>query len=191
MYITKDNLTIRNASSDDACLLCRWWNDGSVMAHAGFPNGLGTTEEKICGSLLRDSDESGRRLIIEYGGMPVGEMSYRNVSNPDKTSRIAEIGIKICNSAYQNKGYGTGFLRMLIGYLFSSLGFEKIVLDTNLDNRRAQHVYEKIGFVRIGVRYNAWKNQLGVFQSAVDYELAADKWLKHGENFTQYGGTTN
>ncbi len=190
MYITKHNLTIRNATMNDAGLLCRWWNDGSVMAHAGFPNGFGTTEERIRASLLRDSDQSGRRLIIEYGDMPVGEMNYRNVSNPDKTSRIAEIGIKICESAYQNKGCGTEFLGMLIGYLFGSLGFEKIVLDTNLDNRRAQHVYEKIGFVRVGIRYDSWKNQIGELQSSVDYELTADKWIKLGENFAQNGGIT-
>ncbi len=42
-----ENLTIRQAEVTDAKQLAAWWNDGAVMAHAGFPNGLGTTEEEI------------------------------------------------------------------------------------------------------------------------------------------------
>ena len=44
MYLCHKHLIIRDALVSDAALLCRWWNDGAVMAHAGFPNGLGTTE---------------------------------------------------------------------------------------------------------------------------------------------------
>ena len=39
--LTKDNITIRSATLADAPLLNAWWNDGAVMAHAGFPQGLG------------------------------------------------------------------------------------------------------------------------------------------------------
>ena len=46
MKIQHENLTIRQAMVADAKQLAAWWNDGAVMAHAGFPNGLGTTEEK-------------------------------------------------------------------------------------------------------------------------------------------------
>ena len=45
--IQYENLTIRQAEVADAKQLAAWWNDGAVMAHAGFPNGLGTTEEEI------------------------------------------------------------------------------------------------------------------------------------------------
>jgi RimJ/RimL family protein N-acetyltransferase len=40
-------LRIRNATEDDAKLLCKWWNDGTIMAHAGFPNGIGINEKKV------------------------------------------------------------------------------------------------------------------------------------------------
>ena len=42
-----NDILIRDALPSDAPILCRWWNDGAVMAHAGFPNGLGTTVEEI------------------------------------------------------------------------------------------------------------------------------------------------
>jgi len=54
MLLKNENLTIRNASPADAEILANWWNDGDVMAHAGFPNGLGTTPERIAESLSKD-----------------------------------------------------------------------------------------------------------------------------------------
>lgn len=63
---------------------------------------------------------------------------------------------------------------MLIHSLFSNYGYKKIILDTNLNNTRAQHVYEKLGFKKIRVKNNSWKNQLGELQSSVDYELVEE-----------------
>ena len=56
-----DRLSFRAARPEDAETLCAWWNDGAVMAHAGFPNGLGTTAEEIAASLEKDSDGERRR----------------------------------------------------------------------------------------------------------------------------------
>ena len=44
LHLQHNSLTLRTATVDDVPYLTRWWNDGAVMAHAGFPNGLGTTE---------------------------------------------------------------------------------------------------------------------------------------------------
>lgn len=47
MKIQYENLTIRQAEVADAKQLAAWWNDGAVMAHAGFLKGLGTTGEEV------------------------------------------------------------------------------------------------------------------------------------------------
>lgn len=93
MKIEYNDLCIRNADIDDCVQLAAWWNDGNIMAHAGFPNGLGTTIEEIQEQIARDSDDSRRRLIITYKDSAIGEMSYCNIGNG-----IAEIGIKLCNT---------------------------------------------------------------------------------------------
>lgn len=166
MHIKSGNILIRNATPNDAATLCNWWNDGAVMAHAGFPNGLGTSESAISAGLANGSDRTGRVHIIEIDGAAIGEMNYRRVEG-----NTAEIGIKICKASHQNKGYGTALLSMFIDGLFNNLAFEKIVLDTNSENKRARHVYEKLGFRLVRVNADAWKNQLGELQSSVDYEL--------------------
>ena len=171
MRIVFRDLEIRNAERADCAQLCRWWNDGAVMAHAGFPNGLGTTEEKIAAQIATDSDDTRRRLVIAYQGRLIGECSYR-VLPPEE----AEIGIKICEKDMQEKGLGKQLLSMLIGALFDR-GMTRIVLDTNLANTRAQHVYERLGFRRLGVRENSWQDQLDRWQSAVDYALTPDEFV--------------
>lgn len=171
MLLQYRNGMIRNAAPEDAPLLCRWWNDGKILAHAGFPNGLHVDPTKLALELTADSDDTFRRLILEIDRCPVGEMSFRN-----KGGHIAEIGIKICEPSKQEKGYGTLFLKMLITTLFSS-GYEKISLDTNANNARARHVYEKIGFQMLGIQIDSWKNQLGETQSSVDYELRKDQFI--------------
>jgi len=77
MYLKADNLVIRNATVEDAPTLCKWWNDGKVMAHAGFPNGLGTTTQIIAEKLSNDNDYN-RRLILEISAKSIGEMSYHS-----------------------------------------------------------------------------------------------------------------
>jgi len=171
MLIQYRNLVIRNAEAADSEQLALWWNDGLVMAHAGFPHGLGTSPEKIARELDGDCDSEHRRLIIECGKVPIGEMSYRR-----KGGGKAEIGIKICDISMQEKGFGKILLSMLIAELFR-MGFEKIVLDTNLNNTRAQHVYERIGFRKVRVNYDSWTDQLGQSQSSVDYELIPGEFV--------------
>lgn len=171
MIIRYKNLLIRNAVSTDAEQLCAWWNDGKVMAHAGLPNGLGCTPEEIRESLASDTDESHRRHIIELDGTPIGEMNYRNKEG------AAELGIKICDFTQQEKGYGTELLTIFIDALFRYYGYEKMILDTNLKNERAQHVYgDKLGFRRVGVEIDAWQDQLGEWNSIVNFEMSKADW---------------
>lgn len=169
MNIAYKNLCIRTAVAADAVQLAAWWNDGAVMAHAGFPMGLCTTVEKVIAGLKED------RLVLDEDGRLIGEACYRKVSEG-----VAEIGIKICEIDCQNRGLGRIILSMLIAWLFEQ-GFEKIVLDTNLTNIRAQHVYESLGFQKLRVNMDSWTDQLGKKQSSVDYELTEDNFVDFRE----------
>lgn len=155
------DLTIRQAEDVDAKQLAAWWNDGAIMAHAGFPNGLGTSEEKV----IEELENGCGCMVIEENGRLIGECNYRDVGYG-----VAEIGIKICETDCQNRDIGRKILSMLIGWLFRN-GYTKIVLDTNLANTRAQHVYELLGFRKVRTNVDSWKDQLGRLQSSVDYEL--------------------
>lgn len=183
MKLEQGKLCIKNAEKEDCKQLVSWWNDGEVMAHAGFPNGLGTSEEKVQKQIAADNDDTRRHLVIWYDGNRIGEMSYANLGDSlEETgedtieNRTADIGIKISNPAFQEKGLGKIVLSMLIRELFSR-GYTKIVLDTNLKNKRAQHVYERLGFQKVNVRMDAWTDQVGEKQSVIDYELTTEHFV--------------
>ncbi len=167
IYLHWLSVTVRTATKEDVPQLVSWWNDGAVMAHAGFPDGLGTTVERERARL-----REGLMVILE-GSRLIGECNFRR-PEPD----VAEIGIKICETDCQNRGLGRIVLSLMIRYLFES-GCRKIVLDTNLQNRRAQHVYESLGFRKLRVNVDSWRDQKGNLQSSVDYELVK-------ENFVDY-----
>lgn len=174
MERTYRGITIRGAEVEDAQQLCKWWNDGAVMAHAGFPNGLGTTEQEVAAKIRGERDDTCRRHIILLRDAAIGEMVYRRLGD-----HICEIGIKICDSDRQNHGLGKIILSLFIEGLFSELGYKKIVLDTDLANQRAQHVYEQLGFQRVRINMDSYRDQLGNMRSSVEYELTERHFISY------------
>mgnify|MGYP001254207971 CR=1 FL=1 len=173
--IGQDNIRLRSANLDDSNILNQWWNDGAVMDHAGFPNGLGQSLEETKESILRFSSPS-ELMMIEIDGVLVGGANYEIKGN------IAYPGWKICDSSYQNKGYGTQVIKMIFHHLFSceNLKIEKIKWDTLLENDRAQHIYEeKLKARKINVIENAFVDQLGRKRTAVEYELCKEEFYSY------------
>ncbi len=170
-FLNKE-LTIRTATNKDAKILATWWNDGKVMEHAGFPLGLGLTEDKIKQTSITNISNIRQLLIIEFDNKKIGEMNYKI------NEGTASFGIKICDFKYQQKGLGTKLLTMLFNHLFFTLNCNKIICDTNLKNTRAQHLYkDKMGMTQIKISYNSWKNQIDELQSTVFFELKKEDYI--------------
>lgn len=171
MELRNNDLALREAMPSDARKLTEWWNDGDVMEHAGFPKGLDVTEEETRKMLEKTDPAKMMRLIIEVDEKPVGECSYRLEGHQ------AEIGIKLCETEYQNRGFGRKALRMMISHIFDLYEqVEKIVLDTDVNNKRSRHVYELLGFSLVAIRPDAWQDQLGAWRTDVDYELTRENF---------------
>lgn len=175
IHLKYQDIALRSALPSDAKRLVAWWRDGAVMAHAGFPHGIEVDEHDLVKRLEKQSSNSNAHnhlFIIMFSNNPIGEMNvnYREYE--------AEIGIKICEAIHQNRGLGRQALKCLIAFLFETKAIDRIVLDTNLANKRAQHVYESLGFVSTGVRYQAFTNQLGVKQDVIDYALNREQYLR-------------
>jgi len=61
-----------------------------------------------------------------------------------------QLGIKIGDKDYWNKGYGTDTVRLLVGHCFTETPVRRIWLKVLPWNARAQRCYEKCGFTRCG-----------------------------------------
>ena len=160
MRIEKDNIVIRSANLKDAEILNRWWNDGSVMEHAGFPNGLGQSMEETIECVKSNEGRISQLCIIEIYGKPVGELSYSITGN--------DTGSTLFDFIFTDEKIN------------SVCKVNKIEWDTMLENKRAQHVYEnKIKAVKKDVLENNWKDQLGNWRTAVVYEISREKFYKN------------
>ena len=171
--VQKRNYHIRAASEDDARLLATWWGDGSVMEHAGFPNGLQTDVDALRVRLKNQTPSNTLWIIEQPPKNPVGEMNHRI------KDRIAEIGIKLCGPSSQGQGLGPEALKWLINYLFSHYDITAIVLDTMIENTRAQAVYERLYFEQTAVLEDCWRDQLGRLRTAIAYQLTRERFEQY------------
>ena len=75
------------------------------------------------------------------------------------------------------KGYGTEGTRLAVDYAFSALHLNRLQLEVYTHNPRAERSYEKVGFVKEGVRRQAVKWRDSYFDEVIMAVLRED-WLK-------------
>ncbi|MGH2745644.1 MAG: GNAT family N-acetyltransferase [Thermoleophilaceae bacterium] len=126
--------------------VARWWDP----APEGWPQ---EGEPNLCMlALLVDGEVAGYVQFFE---------------EPDQTARHADVDIFL-GPAAQNRGLGTEIMRTVVRHLIEDRDHHRITLGTSVDNARAIHVYEKVGFRRVGVlrkavlshRTGEWEDEL-------------------------------
>lgn len=184
------DIIIRQLELGDEEYLCKWWNNGEMMAHAAHPYGTLQSKEAIRISISKDIEnfcmfpDSKRFIICTKEDMrPIGEINYCDWS---ARNQKCEFGIKICELNQQGKGYGKDALYHFIDYMFRFLNLNKIELTTMLENKRAQNLYKKCGFKEIGIiRQGYFDSRIGDFQDVVYMDLLKTDWLSVKEKFKQ------
>ena len=73
----------------------------------------------------------------------IGSCQLHNVH---QVHRSAELQTRIGDRKYQNKGYGTEAIELLLKFGFQDLNLHRIYLHVLKDNERARKVYLKTGF---------------------------------------------
>jgi aminoglycoside 6'-N-acetyltransferase len=127
--------------------VARWWDP----APEGWP--------------LKE-DENDTHLAVVADGDVVGYVQYWE--EPDPSGRYADVDIFLGSGA-QDRGIGTEVMRVVVRRLIEERGHHRITLSTSVDNARAIHVYEKVGFRRVGVtRKSARSHHTGEWE---------DEWL--------------
>ncbi|MEU9597474.1 GNAT family protein [Streptomyces sp. NPDC048109] len=78
----------------------------------------------------------------------------------------------------RGRGVGTEATRLIVGHAFGELGLHRVQLDAYAHNRRAIRVYEKVGFVREGVRREVEQRD-GVWVDEVLMAVLDHEWAVH------------
>jgi aminoglycoside 6'-N-acetyltransferase len=85
---------------------------------------------------------------VKVGGDVVGFMQFWEEEDPQ--ARYADIDIFIA-ADHQERGLGSEAMTVALAHLMEERGHHRVTLTTSPENARAIHVYEKLGFRRVGV----------------------------------------
>ncbi|WP_205401627.1 GNAT family N-acetyltransferase [Streptococcus lutetiensis] len=143
-------IEVREVTVKDAKNLLEFCNQvGSETDNLSYGSeGMGLSvaeEEKILAKF--QNDKTSHFLLAEENGQIVGTCNCRSFRKK-RLSHRAEIGIAV-KKAYWNQGIGRKLLTRLIN-LSRQSGLKILSLEVRTDNKGAIHLYESLGFRRIG-----------------------------------------
>ncbi len=114
------------------------------------------------------NEEGATVFAIIVDGEIAGSIQFGEETDPDY--RNAAIDIFVAD-AWQDRGVGSEAMRTLIGYLVEERGHHRLTVDPAAANERAIHVYERLGFRRVGTMRAYERLADGTWRNALLMEL--------------------
>jgi len=153
-------IRLRAVERDDLPLFVQWLNDPEVTAGLMIIMPLSREEEQHWFDKIMAHPPAERPLAIEIKDADtwrlVGNCEFHDIS---PVNHSATVGIFIGDKSIWDSGYGTEAMQVMLKFGFESLNLNRIALMVYDTNPRAQHVYEKVGFVHEGrLRQARFKN---------------------------------
>ena len=150
-FVAPAGVIVRRTRASDAAAFARTMDHPDVFSNLlQMPY---ASEEQWKARLADCADPAlpGVRLVAEADGEVVGAAGlHPNGASPRKRHSML-LGISV-DPAWQGRGVGKLLMHALCDYADNWLGLLRIELDVFADNKRAQALYERFGFVREGVR---------------------------------------
>jgi RimJ/RimL family protein N-acetyltransferase len=165
------SVSIRAAAESDLEFLVELYADEDVrpfLAAAGSYDREGIAEK------IAQDPETGGLLVVELDGEPAGAMGW-GLGN--RRSRIAHVSGLAVHPRRRGRRLADDAARLLQRYLIRELGFHRIELEIYGFNERAQQHAERAGFIREGVKRQAYARDGGwvdgVLYAIVEEDLSA------------------
>jgi RimJ/RimL family protein N-acetyltransferase len=165
---------LRPLEPSDAALVHRWYEDVRIAEIMGdLPVSLARRERRYADAAAAREDDVFRFAIcLLADDEMVGRVDLFDI---DKVNGSCMFGITIGDPARWGHGLGTDALNALTDFAFGQLRIERVQLDTDRTNLRAQAAYRKAGFVAEAVQRRSWW-QNGAWQDDVRMALIRDDW---------------
>jgi len=166
---------LRPLEPEDVDLVTRWYSDDRVRKLLGDPPMSHATRRARYDSAVRDDGEAVIRFVICRldDDTPVGRADLFDI---DRTNGHCTFGIAIGDPELWGRGLGTDAVNAIVDFAFGELRMERVMLDTDAENHRAQAAYRKAGFVVEGRRRHHWFVD-GAYGDDLLMALLRDEWL--------------
>jgi aminoglycoside 6'-N-acetyltransferase len=175
--VSDSELALRPMVAGDFGTMARWLSDPRVLEWFGGrdrPMSYGDVRAKYRPRLA--GEQPTVCVIAELAGKPIGYLQYyrwRDFPRDATALRLTTLdnpyGLDLFVGEPELWGTGTGtrMLRLLLRYLFGTLGVRRVALSTMTHNYRAQRAYAKAGFRKVRL----------VPAAEVHEGVARDEWV--------------
>jgi len=162
-------IIIRKFNEEDVPYKVKWINDSANNKYLHYDMPL--KEEKTLlwyNKVKHNTDRLDCTILCD--GQPVGLIGLLNI---DLKNKKAEFYICLGEKEFKSKGVARKATELLIEDSFQQLKLEKIYLYTEVENLKAQTLFERVGFVREGLLrkdliYNGQKIDRYVYSFIID-----------------------
>ena len=153
MLYKKDHLKVRELQKKDNILLSKWLSDPLVLEfYEGRDNSFNV--EKVNKEFYND-DRDVTRCIVMYEEVSIGYIQYYLVNAATSSISVEHDEVVygldqfIGESTYCNMGIGTQLVTSMVDFLVEQKHADKVMMDPQINNKRAIRCYEKCGFKKI------------------------------------------
>lgn len=167
---------LRELERKDLPILNKWRNNPELIAMLGAPfRYIGPeVDEKWFDNYMANRANTVRCAIAdEDDDIILGLVSLVSI---DHMNQSAEFHIMIGDKENQGKGIGTYAVNKMLHHAFYNMNLRRIELTVLEENKRAQKLYEKAGFVQEGTKRSA-KYKDGRFADMRMYAILRDEYV--------------
>jgi len=170
MTLTSSKIKLRALEPEDLDFLYQIENNSSFweVSHTQTPFSKFILKQYIENAHLDIYEAKQVRFIIEENTSKkaIGTIDIFDFNPQHKR---AGIGVLI-HPNFQEKGYATEALSILIQYCFSSLNLHQLYANITSDNSKSIQLFTKYNFTKVGVKKD-WIFSKGKFKDEVLYQL--------------------
>ncbi|WP_420641300.1 GNAT family N-acetyltransferase [Candidatus Leptofilum sp.] len=171
--LTGECIVLRPITVDDAAAMFASLADEESMRLTGTQQTF--TFEQVrqhCQRIAQADDRVDYAITLKDDPTYLGEVVLNEI---DWHNRSASFRIALASKTLFGKGYGTEATQLIVDFGFQTLKLHRIELEVYDFNPRAQHIYEKVGFKKEGVRRDVllWN---GRYQNAIIMSILEDEY---------------
>lgn len=132
--------------------VARWWN------------------EVDRDDVLPPPDDDTVTFVVLVDRERAGLVQYAEENEPDYRSASIDIYL---GGAWHGRGLGTDAVRTIVRHLVEERGHHRLTIDPAAENEAAIRSYEKVGFRRVGIMREHWRDGAGTWRDGLLMELLA------------------
>ncbi len=165
MIIEGKNVRLRPATIDDLPAYVRWYTDPEFRHYMG--NGSDTFS-----SLQSPQSDQVNFSVETNDGHLIGMVFIIDIRTNNRNCELG--GVAIGEREYQDKGYGSEMVELVLGFCFGELGMHQVHVRTVEFNERARNCYAK-SFPNMQVhREHQWED--GRFWDEIYFDVTEEEW---------------